>query len=84
VVRDGGDEFLVIGAPTGRDVLAGRMETFVRTWPDRFRAAFGADIAVVPARMTILDGRMDAALEIREQAGIEVGRQKLQAVERPA
>ena len=79
VVRDGGDEFLVIGAPTGRDVLAGRMAAFVRAWPDRFRAAFGADIAVVPPRMAILDGRMDGALQIREQAGIEVGRMKLEA-----
>jgi len=79
VVRDGGDEFLVIGAPTGRGVLAGRMEAFVRGWPDRFRGAFGADVAVVPPRMAIFDGRMDAALAIREQAGIEVGRLKLQA-----
>jgi GGDEF domain-containing protein len=73
VVRDGGDEFLVVGTPTGEDLLWGRLEMFRQTWPRRFQAAFG-DLPVVAPRIVLGSGEMRAALAIRERAGIEVGR----------
>jgi GGDEF domain-containing protein len=45
-VRDGGDEFLVLGAPTRRDLEAD-LDAFRRAWPARFRARFGDHTPVV-------------------------------------
>jgi GGDEF domain-containing protein len=75
VVRDGGDEFLVVGAPTVSGTLRGRMERFRRAWPERFRLVFG-DLPVVSPRIVVGSGPMADALAIRERAGIEVGRIK--------
>lgn len=46
-VRDGGDEFLVIGAP-GRTGLARDLTAFLPAWQATFRAGFGVPAGVVP------------------------------------
>jgi len=51
VVRDGGDEFLVVGAPT-RGGLADDLAAFRKGWPPRFRALFG-DASVVAPRIVV-------------------------------
>jgi diguanylate cyclase (GGDEF)-like protein len=52
VVRDGGDEFLVIGAPT-RPGLARDLEHFRRHWPARFAQQFGTDTTLVAPRIVV-------------------------------
>lgn len=52
VVRDGGDEFLVVGAPTS-DRLGASIETFRARWPERFRTRFGDEAPVVSARVLV-------------------------------
>jgi diguanylate cyclase (GGDEF)-like protein len=50
-VRDGGDEYLVIGSPTRSD-LAKDLDTFRKRWPERFARRFpGA--SVVSARILV-------------------------------
>lgn len=68
VVRDGGDEFLVIGAPT-RSGLAGDLERFRQQWPARFAATFGADVSIVAPRIVIGRTTGGALLSAREAAG---------------
>jgi diguanylate cyclase (GGDEF)-like protein len=68
VVRDGGDEFLVIGAPT-RTGLASELDRFRQQWPARFAACFGADVATVAPRIVVGRARGDALLRARESAG---------------
>ncbi len=67
VVRDGGDEFLVIGAPT-RAGLVGDLEAFRRAWPARFRARFG-DTTPVSARILVTCGAGRDLRGIREHLG---------------
>lgn len=71
VVRDGGDEMLLVGAPTGtslRDDLA----SFRQRWPARFRERFpGAD----PVLTRIVTARTRGArlLATREALGRRIG-----------
>lgn len=52
-VRDGGDEYVVVGAPT-RTGLREAMDTFRREgWPRRFRAVFGEDVPPVAPRILL-------------------------------
>lgn len=51
-VRDGGDEFLLVGAP-GREGLSADLETLRHRWPRRFRERFGADIPAVAPRILV-------------------------------
>jgi GGDEF domain-containing protein len=51
-IRDGGDEFVVVGAPT-RGRLHTDMDTFRRAWPARFRAVFGDDVPPVAPRVLV-------------------------------
>jgi GGDEF domain-containing protein len=44
-IRDGGDEFLALGAPGGAG-LAATLDRFRRDWPKRLRARFGDDARV--------------------------------------
>jgi GGDEF domain-containing protein len=39
-IRDGGDEFLVVGRPTAHGLVE-QLETFRRAWPGRLRAILG-------------------------------------------
>jgi GGDEF domain-containing protein len=46
-IRDGGDEFLALGAP-GDTGLAATLDQFRRDWPARLQASFGDDARVAP------------------------------------
>jgi GGDEF domain-containing protein len=52
VIRDGGDEFLVIGAPTRAD-LGRDLDAFRKLWPARFRQRFGDEVPAVAARIVV-------------------------------
>ncbi|WP_428268039.1 hypothetical protein [Haliangium sp.] len=69
-IRDGGDELLLVGAPTGRR-LSDAIETLRDTWPARFRAAFGDDVPPVTARFVLARcaaGRLRPAREVLGRA----------------
>ena len=57
-IRDGGDEFLVVGAPTRRDI-GPDLERFRAEWPARFTREYGTAAGVVAPRfvVTMVDGR---------------------------
>jgi GGDEF domain-containing protein len=71
-IRDGGDEFLVLGAP-GRAGLAQDLETFRRAWPAAFRARFGADVPTVAARILVTRTRGADLRQARERLGRTIG-----------
>lgn len=66
-VRDGGDEFLVIGAPT-RTGLEADMDQLRRAWPDRFRARFPGSPVVSP-RVVLVRARSSELRGAREALG---------------
>lgn len=66
-IRDGGDEFLLVGAP-GAEGLQTRLEGFLQTWPPRFRARFG-DAAPVAPRVLVTSGPAHALRATRERLG---------------
>ncbi len=49
-IRDGGDEFILVGAP-GRADMARDLDAFRRAWPERFNAEFGKDVPTVAPRI---------------------------------
>jgi diguanylate cyclase (GGDEF)-like protein len=51
-VRDGGDEFLVIGAPT-REPLEADVRAFMTAWKSAFHRHFGADVPAVIPRVAV-------------------------------
>jgi hypothetical protein len=55
-VRDGGDEFLVIGTPGGTRLDAD-LEAMRASWPGAFHAAFGADVPPVAPRVVVVPCR---------------------------
>jgi GGDEF domain-containing protein len=67
VVRDGGDEFLVVGAPT-RVGLAGALDDFRRAWPARFRERFGEGTPVA-SRILVTSGSGADLRAMRERLG---------------
>jgi GGDEF domain-containing protein len=67
-VRDGGDEFLVIGAPL-RGGLSAELEKFRHDWPNRFRARFGSEVPPVAPRILVGRGRAGRLLAAREELG---------------
>lgn len=74
-VRDGGDEFLLLGAPQGRP-LEDTVSTFQRTWPIKFRARFGDDAPPVLARTIVATSRGATILAAREALGRTIGELK--------
>jgi len=74
-IRDGGDEFMIVGAPTRRQ-LAADIDRSRESWPAVFRAQFGSDVPMVEPRFVVASsaGRRIAAL--RELLGREIGRTK--------
>jgi hypothetical protein len=65
-IRDGGDEFLLVGAPGSRD-LAATLDRFRAAWPATFRDTFGADVPPVAPRVLVghtVGARLMAAREI--------------------
>ena len=79
-IRDGGDEFLVLGAPTGTE-LPESIRAFRERWPKRFAKQFGAEAPPVTARviLAVTEGR--SLREARERLGREVGALKHEETE---
>ncbi len=68
VVRDGGDEFIVIGAPE-RTGLLQDLEEFRHAWPARFTELFGADVPPVAPRILVGATRGGSLVPAREHLG---------------
>lgn len=77
-IRDGGDEFLVVGAPGRRD-LAPDIERFRAEWPRRFALEHGTATRAVAPRfvLTILEGQ--DLRDGRERLGRAISRVKAEA-----
>jgi GGDEF domain-containing protein len=71
-IRDGGDEFLLIGAPRSTG-LAAELESFRRSWPNRFAETFGADVPPVVPRILVGATRGTSLPRAREHLGREIG-----------
>lgn len=71
-IRDGGDEFLVLGAPT-RAGLARDLESLRRAWPGAFRARFGTGVPIVAARILVTRTRGAGLRQARESLGRTIG-----------
>lgn len=79
-IRDGGDEFLVLGAPTGTE-LPQSIRAFRERWPKRFVEQFGAEAPPVTARVLLATTDGDRLREARERLGREVGALKHEEAE---
>jgi GGDEF domain-containing protein len=77
-VRDGGDEFLLLGAPNG-GALDAEVSALQRRWPAKFRARFGDDASPVLARALVTRGRGGSILSGREALGRAIGELKTAA-----
>jgi GGDEF domain-containing protein len=70
-IRDGGDEFIVVGTPTATG-LPGRLEAFRASWPRTFAEAFGEAGIVAPRVLTaVVPGR--SLVLARNTLGLEIG-----------
>ncbi len=74
-IRDGGDEFIVVGAPS-RENLERDLDAFRRAWPARFHAAFGADVPAVAPRILWTTTRGADLRAARERLGRGMGKVK--------
>jgi len=74
-VRDGGDEFLLLGAPGG-DALEHAIGGIQREWPARFQAKFGPDAPPVLARALVTRSHGASVLAAREELGRAIGELK--------
>ena len=72
--RDGGDEFLVLGAP-GTDGLEADLRDLCARWPEASRRAFPG-LPVVPIRAVIGRERASELRSAREHLGVEIGKLK--------
>lgn len=81
-VRDGGDEFIVVGAPS-RSNLARDLDAMRAAWPARFRAAFGADVPPVAPRILVTETPGRSLREAREKLGRSMGTVKATAKSPP-
>ena len=79
-IRDGGDEFMVVGAPE-RTNLAADLHDFRAKWPASFRAKFGSDALPVAPRILVSRARCGALRKAREELGREVGGLKLKSAQ---
>jgi GGDEF domain-containing protein len=72
-VRDGGDEFIVLGPPTGTG-LPGRMAAFREVWASEFATTYGQGL-VAPRILTITTsgGRI---VDARDELGIRIAQLK--------
>lgn len=67
-IRDGGDEFLIVGTPTD-DQLEGRLRSFLASWPAIFRERFGDSGDVVAPRICLATGPSGSLRALREMLG---------------
>jgi GGDEF domain-containing protein len=70
-IRDGGDEFLVIGAPQSSG-LEERMRELFGRWAEAARA-INPDLPVVPLRAAVTTTRADSLRDARESLGQWIG-----------
>lgn len=75
-IRDGGDEFIVIGAPGHPALLAG-IEAFREAWPRAFRAEFGSEVPEVVPRLLVTTTTGGGLMAARERLGRLVGEVKV-------
>jgi GGDEF domain-containing protein len=75
-VRDGGDEFLIVGTPTHAG-LDSDLRALFREWPERFRRRFGSDAPPVAARVIVGEARGRELGPLRETLGRALGELKL-------
>lgn len=80
-IRDGGDEFLVVGAPL-REGLAKDLDALRWAWPAEFRRRFARAEVVVP-RILVAASRCGAIRACREVLGRRVGDLKARAKSPP-
>lgn len=70
-IRDGGDEFIVVGTPTATGVPE-RMAAFRAAWPQTFAETFGDSGIVAPRVLTaVTPGR--GLVDARNTLGLEIG-----------
>jgi len=74
-IRDGGDEFLIVGAPA-RKPLGPDLDTFRHAWPRIFRCRFGEAPQVVAPRILVHRTRAGNLLKARETLGRAIGEVK--------
>ncbi len=77
-VRDGGDEFLLVGAPS-RAGLRADLDAFRTAWPARFRERFGTEAPPVAPRILVGHTRGARLRECREALGRGIGELKTAA-----
>ena len=70
--REGGDEFVVLGAPTAGG-LEQRMKQACATWQVRFRTEYGAELAPVRPRILVTSTRGGSLLTARDALGFAIG-----------
>jgi GGDEF domain-containing protein len=70
-IRDGGDEFLVLGAPEASGLEERLRDLFAR-WVDASHE-FRADLPVVPLRGAVMTARADGLRDARENLGKWIG-----------
>jgi GGDEF domain-containing protein len=70
-IRDGGDEFLLVGTPTAAGLLE-RLAAFRESWPRRFADAFG-EVGVVAPRVLTAVTSGPGLVVARNTLGMEVG-----------
>jgi GGDEF domain-containing protein len=70
-IRDGGDEFLVVGAP-GRVRLAEDLAMFMTRWRRVFGERYGADVLPVLPRIVVGRAQSDQLRELRQRLGREI------------
>ena len=74
-IRDGGDEFMVVGAPTRTGLLDDLLE-LCSAWPARFHDEFGSDVPAVAPRFVVATTSGRELGSTREQLGRAIARLK--------
>jgi GGDEF domain-containing protein len=80
--REGGDEFVVLGAPTATGLL-GRIRLACVVWQTRFRAEYGSELAPVRPRILVTATRGGGLLAARDALGYAIGTLKARWPEPP-
>jgi GGDEF domain-containing protein len=81
-VRDGGDEFLIVGTPTHAGLEAD-LRALCRAWPERFLRRFGSDAPPVAARVLVGSAPGRELGLLRERLGRSLGELKLRKKDVP-
>ena len=81
-IRDGGDEFIVIGTP-GDSGLYDRLEVFRAAWLREFQATFGPGIRPVRPRISVSRTTGVELASTRERLGRRIGELKKETLDPP-